>query len=447
MYCEKCGKKSASGAAFCRGCGAPLKSSAELFASAEECFRKGDYDRAIETAGLAGKEKRFQEKSAKLAGDIYFLRGNFEQALDAYGRIDENKRTWDVYFNTALIMMNTERVKEAVSNLENTIKSNPDPASSILYSEKYQRKKQLISDIYLYLGALNKAEGNDKEAMKAFIMAEKNAPENEFAPANLGDLFLKEDNYDEAIKYYLKAAALSQDGLKKSHLYNDLGLCYFRKGLVDDALAAFKKAVILNPENNNAVFNLGTIYVKSGMHDNIKNDYKEFLKHAGGVDILFNISKSIMDAVKSEQDIDASVNFIGADRSILEVKKVILKAAAVDSTVFISGENGTGKELAARAIHQLSPRADRPFIVVNCGALPETLLESELFGYEKGAFTGAVKDKQGRFEIADTGTVFIDEIGDITPAMQVKLLRFVQEREFERVGLSLIHISEPTRPY
>ncbi|MDD5225461.1 MAG: sigma-54 dependent transcriptional regulator, partial [bacterium] len=110
------------------------------------------------------------------------------------------------------------------------------------------------------------------------------------------------------------------------------------------------------------------------------------------------------------------------------------KIAPTDSSVIISGESGTGKELLARAIHRLSPRNEGPFIKIDCGAYPETLIESELFGYEKGAFTGAGKRKPGRFELADGGTIFIDEIGELSPVAQVKLLRVLQEREFERVG-------------
>jgi formate hydrogenlyase transcriptional activator len=102
--------------------------------------------------------------------------------------------------------------------------------------------------------------------------------------------------------------------------------------------------------------------------------------------------------------------------------------------VLIEGESGAGKELIARAIHNRSPRASQPFIKVSCAALPEPLLESELFGHEKGAFTGAIATRKGRFELADNGTLFLDEIGEITPAVQVKLLRAIQEREFERVG-------------
>ncbi|WP_454017943.1 nif-specific transcriptional activator NifA [Azospirillum sp. Marseille-Q6669] len=120
--------------------------------------------------------------------------------------------------------------------------------------------------------------------------------------------------------------------------------------------------------------------------------------------------------------------------NMLEVMAQVHRVAPFKSTVLIRGESGTGKELIARAIHNMSPRKDAPFIRVNCAALPESLLESELFGHEKGAFTGAQKDHKGRFELASGGTLFLDEIGDISPNFQAKLLRVLQEQEFERVG-------------
>jgi sigma-54 specific flagellar transcriptional regulator A len=124
----------------------------------------------------------------------------------------------------------------------------------------------------------------------------------------------------------------------------------------------------------------------------------------------------------------------GTSIAIREVIALVRQVAHHDSTVLILGESGTGKEVAARAIHELSPRRNRPFVAVNCGAIPGDLLESELFGHEKGAFTGAVSARKGRFEIAEGGTLFLDEIGDMSPTMQVKLLRVLQERVFERVG-------------
>ncbi len=127
-------------------------------------------------------------------------------------------------------------------------------------------------------------------------------------------------------------------------------------------------------------------------------------------------------------------NIIGKSKPMLKIYDIINKVAKSKASVLISGPSGTGKELIAKAIHYGGTRRDQPFISVNCGALTETLLESELFGHERGAFTGAVAMRKGRFELADKGTLFLDEVGDMTPALQVKLLRVLQEMEFERVG-------------
>ena len=127
-------------------------------------------------------------------------------------------------------------------------------------------------------------------------------------------------------------------------------------------------------------------------------------------------------------------HFIGDSPKIRKVRNLAEQVAQTASTVLIQGESGTGKELLARLIHFNSPRSARPFIPFNCGALPDTLLEGELFGYEKGAFTGAHKQKPGRFEIADTGTIFLDEVGDMSPEAQIKMLRVLEEMTFERLG-------------
>ncbi|HED10370.1 MAG TPA: sigma-54-dependent Fis family transcriptional regulator [Caldithrix abyssi] len=125
---------------------------------------------------------------------------------------------------------------------------------------------------------------------------------------------------------------------------------------------------------------------------------------------------------------------IGRSPAMKRIYDLIRRVASDDSAVLIEGESGTGKELVARAIHQSGKRADKPFIRVNCGALNDNLLESELFGHEKGAFTGAIRQRKGRFELADGGTLFLDEVSEISPHLQVKLLRAVQQKEFERVG-------------
>ena len=133
-----------------------------------------------------------------------------------------------------------------------------------------------------------------------------------------------------------------------------------------------------------------------------------------------------------DDDIDSE--FIGSNRKMKEIFSLIYRLCKVETTVLIRGENGTGKELVAKAIHFNSSRKDEPFVAINCGAIPESLMESELFGHEKGAFTGAVERKIGKFQLANSGTLFLDEIAELKPDMQVKLLRVLQERKFTPVG-------------
>ncbi len=130
---------------------------------------------------------------------------------------------------------------------------------------------------------------------------------------------------------------------------------------------------------------------------------------------------------------------IGQSIALENVFRILAKVAPTDTTVLVTGESGTGKELLVRALHKNSPRASKPFVPINCGAIPKELLESELFGHEKGAFTHAIRSRAGRFELADGGTVFLDEIGEMDFSLQVKILRFLQEKEFERIGGSRPH--------
>ena len=138
--------------------------------------------------------------------------------------------------------------------------------------------------------------------------------------------------------------------------------------------------------------------------------------------------------VEASENVDRFGDILGGSNAMQEVYRRIQRAAQTDATVLITGESGTGKELVAKAIHYSGGRKAKPFVALNCAAVSETLLESELFGHEKGAFTGAVRSREGRFELAQNGTLFLDEIGEMDPALQVKLLRVLQEKRFERVG-------------
>ena len=139
-------------------------------------------------------------------------------------------------------------------------------------------------------------------------------------------------------------------------------------------------------------------------------------------------------AVIVGQKKDVQKRLVGISEAIQSVRNLIIRVATSQATVLIQGESGTGKEVVAKLIHDLSDRSSSPFVAINCGAIPSDLLESELFGHEKGSFTGAVASRKGRFELAEGGTLFLDEIGDMPPPMQVKLLRVLQEKSYERVG-------------
>ncbi len=435
MFCEECGSKINTEMKFCKTCGKKTKTLAEQLDEIKTDLKSGN------NKGLVDKLLQIEDavldkiQLEHLRGDAYFISGEYTKALESYNSINKKNKPWDILFNSAIIKLNTANIPEAIIFFEQLIGVTEEQiAQSVLYAQRYKDRKVLLLDVNMYLGVLYKNAGNAEGAIKSFKRALECKPESELVHANLGDLYFNSDTYDKAIKYYQNAIGYATDVGRKSRLYNDIGLSYFRKGIIEEAVVSFKKAITLDSENQNAIYNLGIIYTRGGMNETVKKDFEELLKLESGVNIIFHLTKSMMNVAKKEMFGEIKSEFIGESDIIKKVKDIILKAAATDSTVLIQGENGTGKELVARAVHQLGRRAEKPFIVVNCGALPENLLESELFGYEKGAFTGAVGLKKGRFEIADTGTIFLDEIGDITPAMQVKLLRFVQEREFERVG-------------
>ena len=185
---------------------------------------------------------------------------------------------------------------------------------------------------------------------------------------------------------------------------------------------------------------LGCIYLDTtSPSTRFDRDHLELVATIAGIcAVALENSRRLLWLERENQRLAAEIhlqhNMVGESAAMKEVYHFLSRVAPTDSTVLVGGDSGTGKELVARAIHRNSPRASRPFVAINCAAIPEGLLESELFGYERGAFTGAAVQKKGRLEMADGGVVFLDEIGELAPALQVKLLRVLQEREFERLG-------------
>jgi two-component system, NtrC family, response regulator HydG len=185
---------------------------------------------------------------------------------------------------------------------------------------------------------------------------------------------------------------------------------------------------------------IGVLYLTS-LHPAppFREDHIHFLDSVSRIAAVTLENILALDALRSEnsrlkQELNPAGSLVGESRQIRQMQEFISRVAQSDSTVLIRGESGTGKEVVARAIHQSSPRSELPFIAINCAAIPETLLEAELFGHEKGAYTGAIGMRKGKLEAAEEGTLFLDEIGELAPPMQAKLLRVLQQREFERVG-------------
>ncbi|MBF0118220.1 MAG: sigma-54-dependent Fis family transcriptional regulator [Desulfobacterales bacterium] len=221
----------------------------------------------------------------------------------------------------------------------------------------------------------------------------------------------------------------------------DLLLCDIKLGDIT-GIEVLKRA---KQKNNNiiaimisayATTELAVVAMNEGAYDYVpkpfnNNELKETIANAISLKTIEHERQVLEDGIKKNLHFGT---IIGSNPKMLQIYKMISQVAKTKTTILITGESGTGKELIAKSIHEQSDRKDKPFVVINCGGIPETLMESELFGHKKGTFTGATQDKKGLFEVANKGTIFLDEIGELTLPIQVKLLRAVQEKVFKPVG-------------
>jgi transcriptional regulator with PAS, ATPase and Fis domain len=295
-------------------------------------------------------------------------------------------------------------------------------------------KGPALGQACLYLGLSLKEQGLQTEAEARLRQSIQEEPGSPLAYGVLADLLMAQGRHAEAAASYQAAMDNVKDNSSLPALRNDLGVAYFRAGDLEKAADAFKTVLKSQPDDANALHNLGMLYLKQGLGEELRQDLREFLRAEKAEQLLLGLTRSLVAGARGQAAEPERYGIVGQSRGIRDVMDLLGRAAASDANVLLLGENGTGKELVARAVHLSGNRAGGPFVAVNCAALPETLLESELFGYEKGAFTGATGSKPGRFELAAGGTLFLDEIGDLQPSLQVKLLRAVQEKAFERLG-------------
>jgi Nif-specific regulatory protein len=278
----------------------------------------------------------------------------------------------------------------------------------------------------------------------------------EVVPAERGAILLADPGSPEHMREFASVFGLDRrrgqdESIKVSSTVTHWVLNHGESLLINNQMAPkeFEKADSLMSDRPTSVLcvplimldrALGVIYLDTKEHDTVFD--KDHLQLVSAISAITSVALEnarhfewlVSENQRLIADFNIEHNMVGESQAMRDVLQFVSKVAPTDSTVLLSGESGTGKELAARAIHQNSKRADKPFIAVNCAALSESLLESELFGHERGAFTGALATKKGRLELADGGSMFLDEVGELSPALQVKLLRVLQEREFERVG-------------
>ncbi len=429
MKCPSCGAKALLRDRFCRSCGAGLQES-EAMLRAREALSQGDLKKALRALDEApeGPETLALKGSAlALSGREREARPLLEKAL-----VLDPKR-WDARYQLASLDYGQGRFAQASEAFKVVRLAQPSLKNHALAALLGGHDETLLASINLYEGLSHKELAHGAEAESCLRRAAELNPKDPLPRGVLGDLAMGRHEFGQAAKEYFSALEVVQDPASRRALRNDYGVACFRDGQLDKAADAFKAVIHEDPKDDHAIHNLGVLYLRQGLNEDMRDDLREFLKVEHAEQIMLGLTRSMVNATRQEFDFDPQ-GILGRSQIMLEVLDLARRAAASDATVLILGENGTGKELLARALHANSRRSGRPFVAVNCGALPDTLLESELFGYEKGAFTGAEKAKPGRFELAEGGTLFLDEIGDLKLPLQVKLLRAIEEKTFERLG-------------
>lgn len=370
--------------------------------------------------------------------------GRLDAAMAAYREIlNEIPDDLESRFGTAMILVDWGRLNQARKYFEDLVRVPlPFVRGRFYLGMVYEAPEDFRADCYYHIAIVCWNLGEVEAAGHYFEQALELNPDHAGACRHLGNLKFQAKDYGDAIRLYQRYLNLHHEDTKRPENFLEVkcnvGIAYFEDGEVEMAMDYLNQVLRDRPGHPGAIYHMNLIYEREGMYPQKKSvvtprNYED----TDGASMIFGLSAA-KEAAGREGILNrldpSSRPIIGKSIAMQRVLRHARLAAASDATVLLMGENGTGKELIARAVHEHSNRRDRPFIPVNCAAIPESLIESELFGHERGAFTGATELRKGRFEIADEGTIFLDEVGELDLNMQVKLLRFLQEREINRVG-------------
>ncbi len=440
MHCPSCHSPVAEGVVFCSQCGHNLLETHKAYFDGLRAFYDGRFDQALRKFKVALLTDPGNPEIIKDCGHAYLHNGDLGAALDMYERAETlGGNFFDADYNRAMSLMSSQRFAEARELLQRVVAA---PGIEVRQGQFYlglhfATSEAFLADCHLRLGICEQELGGKEEARGQFRRALDYDPESVPAYLLLGHLALREKHFAEATQYFEGVLSRSSLPSEMTQARAGLGLACYENGQIEEAIRHLNLALQGDPGNPTAIHYLNHIYEREGIIEKSQGAIHpaHFMDIREGASPIFGL---VEDARESQLDAPATeaagLSIIGRSQPMLRMMRHARLAAASDSTVLITGENGSGKELIARMIYLNSARADQPFVVVNCAAIPETLLESDLFGHEKGAFTGATARKPGRFELAHGGTIFLDEIGDLSPTTQVKLLRALQERAFTRVG-------------
>jgi DNA-binding NtrC family response regulator/Flp pilus assembly protein TadD len=394
-------------------------------------FSEGDFEEALRLFRQAGLLAPDNMEILKDVGHAHLHLGHRSQAHEAYDRAWEGgARYVDLAFNLALLCLDqgdetkAQRLLHTVADQDFRVRPGRHYLGLI-----YPSTSVFMAECLLFLGLAARARSEQVKAIEHLLRAIDLNPQLISAHQALADCFVALKRWPEAIEKCREILEMLPAGEVMAATGVSLAHALFESGNVADATRELLHVLEHEPEHPGALAQKRLFEERLGKP--LAPRARREVDAAEVASPLFGLSSSR--GLTPDLD-DSGLVIIGKSQAMYHVLRKARLAAASNSTVLLTGENGTGKELIARAIYLYSPRRNRPFIPVNCAALPETLLESELFGHERGSFTGAHAQKKGRFELADGGTLFLDEVGEMSLALQVKLLRVLQEKEFVRVG-------------